>query len=544
MKKTTLLIFFLLLLQEISSQKYNLSTSEESFFITSNDDCYLTGETLFYSIRIQNIKDTLTSKIAYLELVNKKQNNSIRQQKVVYNKNVSGDIFLDTKLETGIYKLLVYTKKSLLQTETNYCEKEIVIINPYQSNNVFFERNNELSTIETTKRINLLAQNQFKKRTLVTLNIPDSLCLNSSISVKKMDSLQLNKINQNAKNLKTKSYKKISNYNDIPEVRGKIISGQIKSYDSIFNFEKGISLTTLDKNRKTKISKINPDGSFMFLLDDLTFSNQFLLQPLEATDNYEITIDSTSFDYKSLTWNSNLTLNPDKREQINQRAIANQINVAYYSTKLDTIFEKKSKSSFFYDTYPNYQIVDLNNFTRFKTIQETITEILPGVTTRKKNNETQIFIINKKTNPKLNFPALVLLNGIIVQDLNVLFHFNCEKIDEIHIINDRYQLGLNQYDGIINFITKEYILNSNFSPYKLFEIPNLQEEKSYYKEDYSVSKKERLPDQRYHLYWNTKPKNKISFYTSDVIGNYVIEINFMDKEGKQKKLYDFFSIIN
>lgn len=519
------------------SQNTNIfRNSNEKFNIQTNDNIYITGETLFYNIKVNNTTDTLSSKIIYVELINQKKQ-SVKQKKEVKNNQTNGDVFLKTNLETGIYKLVAYSKKSLLQQNTNFCEKEILIINPYQSNENYLSDLNDSLTL--TNNIQLVNKT-YKPREKVNIKIPNYNAKNISISVKKND---LNFVfrNNECENKSLKNKHSTINYENLPEIRGEIISGKVLNYkpkDKITNY---INLTTLNKEVTTKITKIEKDGSFKFLLEKPIYDNEILIQLLNEEKTFIVKIDSISFDYSTLNWNNNIKIPRNKLAKINERAVANQIEIAYYNSKKDTIKEN-TKKSFFY--YPNYKEILLDDYTRFNTLNEVIVEILDGVITKKIDNTNYIYIFNPITNPLNNLPALVLLNGVIVQDYDVLFKLNAKKISSVQIMNDKFYLGEKSFDGVINFISDNTILDINFSPYQVINITPILQEKQYFVENYSKNKKEHIPDLRYNLYWNpnVSQNSTVTFYTSDVEGTYIVSINIEEQNGTIKTFNQTFTI--
>ncbi|TCI95015.1 hypothetical protein [Tenacibaculum sp. M341] len=78
------------------------------------------------------------------------------------------------------------------------------------------------------------------------------------------------------------------------------------------------------------------------------------------------------------------------------------------------------------------------------------------------------------------------------------------------------------------------MLNNN--QIKEFEVLNVQPEKEYFFQSYQKGSKKRIPDFRTQLYWNPNlilsEKNTISFYNSDVSGDFEIEITGVTQEGK------------
>lgn len=534
------LLFILFIPKLFFSQNFNFfKESDESFIINTNDNTFLAGETLFYDVHVKNTKDTLNSKIIYIELVDKNNENTLRQEKENKTNSIYGDIFIQTHLKTGIYKLIVFSKKSLLQTKNKYNEIEISIINPYQSNILFIE--DILPQEKKSKTINILNKTKFRTREKIDFKLPDFNTEKVSVSVKRLNNfLEIKKTdskNSQANDSQTSNF----NLKQLPEIRGKIISGKILNYQNTDQITNYVSLSINKTISITKISSVSSDGRFIFLLEKPIFENEILIQPLFKTDKFEIILDKINFDYNLLNWENKLIISKKYLNQIYERSIANQIEVAYYNSKKDTISEHNNQEYFY---SKNFREIQFNDFTKFNTIKDLLVEIIDGVSTKKIEGINYIFIYNQYTNLGRDLPALTLLNGTIVQDYEILFNLNAKKINKVQIVDDNYYLGPKLYNGIINFITDENLIETNFSPYIKIEIQPTLIDKKYYKESYLNSNKQNIPDQRFHLYWNSNlNKNSIdSFYTSDIEGDFIFEITTIDKHGHLEKYTQNFEV--
>ena len=52
--------------------------------------------------------------------------------------------------------------------------------------------------------------------------------------------------------------------------------------------------------------------------------------------------------------------------------------------------------------------------------------------------------------------TLILVDGLLIQDVKELFEYNTKNIDKVDYITEKYVYGSKIYNGLINFITKEF----------------------------------------------------------------------------------------
>ena len=132
MKRTLTIIYSLVALNLLAQTSSSLtftnkinSYPKEKIYVHYNNDFLLSGEKLFYKIYCleNNNRFSSFSKIAYVELIDS-NNNSVVQQKVsLTNGKGYGDIFINTKIKSGAYKLVSYTQ--WMKNEKSLFEKKV-----------------------------------------------------------------------------------------------------------------------------------------------------------------------------------------------------------------------------------------------------------------------------------------------------------------------------------------------------------------------------------------------------------------------------------
>ncbi|WP_347050246.1 hypothetical protein [Flavobacterium olei] len=548
--------------------KNNIPTlsTQETIFIHSNTTTFLTGETLYYKLYCLNPLNNTTSqisKIAYMELIDSEKN-SLLKNKVYLNKGIgSGDYFIPTTLKTGSYKIVAYTKWMLNNPNSQKYTIDIFIINPFQSqeanNNITYDLYNAQREAATPQISNLNVVNDNRvdfildKETYYTrekVNIKlKSLTQsiqkgNYSVSIRKTDQIPAFRQLTPSEFVK-KTADSYSNFTPttyltyVPELRSELITGSITSGSNKDVSNKSIALSLPGKDYVLKIVKTNKEGKFAFLLDQFpNFPNAILQVIDENKDDYTIYLDGfPKFDASSLQFTSKLNLSPNLKQEIEERSTASQIQNAYYQIKKDSLVTEAVMNAFFSTIEKAYV---LDDYTRFPTLKENVVEVIVELYYRKRNGKYDLRVRNDHKDLEIYGPPLVLVDGLLIQDPSDLFDYNMANVNKVSLITEPYVYGPNLYGGLISFETKDNEFSINYAKKYLrtMEIQRPNPEKVYNNPDYEAGNKlQRIPDYRYQLLWKPNIKleseeENISFYTSDIKGNFDIVLEGFTENGQ------------
>lgn len=539
-----------------------ISTSE-TVYLHLNSTSFVSGETLFYKLYClnpENYKESKISKVAYLELIGA-NNQVLFKHKLFLNNGITqGDFFIPSTIKTGTYKLLAYTKWMQNKLESKSFESEITIINPFQSDseNKISSKNSiineSLEVLNSGITINL-DKKKFTIRELINLkfSFQDEFLKkgNYSLSVRKVQDLpSISKINPTDFKNSDAVQKIVLDENNyiLPELRGEIISGKISSKDNLNSISNiSVSLSIPGKSFTTKLVKTNADGKFYFSIDKAYFDSNIIIQIADKSkDEFILYVDdSFTLNKSNLKFENDFSLSSNLKSVIEEHSIASQIDNTYYTKKADTL-AKINYLTLFYEPFVNEYILD--NYNRFPTIKETIIEVVKEVNYDKNDGKYSLRLNDYDPNTQINESPLVLIDGLVVQDINELFEYKASDIYKICTINTGYAYGNKLYSGLISFITKkqdfESKLNGDFIVKRKIELPLLK--KNYFKPNYTdKSILDRIPDYRYQLLWLPEldiNASNISFYTSDKIGKFEIVIEGFSDEGIPVYLKKYFVV--
>lgn len=556
----------------------NISTSQipnEEAYLNVNSSLFFVGEYLYYKLYVKNTvtnKLTNLSKIAYVELIQEDGSTIFKHQLVLENGLSQGDFFIPTDVVSGNYKIVGYTQNMIANSSSNFFQQDISIINPYRGDQTAISgdakaEDSKVSSISNSpkgKKQNFdidiqLEKGKYGKRSAVNLSFStaNKNYINGrySISVRKKDEIIVPNLKSFAdfqKQADQTDTKESLEKSMLPELRGKLISGKIvpKNMDLPVKGQK-VTLSIPGDDYVFKVSDVGANGNFYFNIDKPHSQNNALFQVIGDTENnFNIQLDSLpSINRENLQFNK-FTITPQMEKMIVERSIHNQIENSYYRIKPDTIKTKPLETAYYGKTFTVYV---LDEYTRFPTMKETMIEIIEKAYLQTNSDgHSKFFVREPEGYGRTDNPLLLLVDGVFLQSHDLLASFNPAKVESISILRDRYYLGSQVFQGVMNVLTKENDFNKYVNEDYISQTQLLPDQltKSYFTQEYSDLKENEtshIPDYRRQLLWQpnvnlTEDGTKIKFYTSDVIGNFEIRLEGFMADGSPVSLVKSFMV--
>ncbi len=557
---------------------------QETIFVHYNTTLLFAGEYLYYSVYCFKANDhqpSEISKVGYVVLLNE-QGEAVFEHKVqLIDGRGQGDFFIPVSIPSGNYKLIAYTQW-MLNAKNHFFQDDISVLNPYQGNqkNITsdpFDSSKDTSTTvsnppKSTPFIGTIGdevvisfdQEHYKRRSPVQLTMDAKNVFkggNYSLSVRRKDIFKKssplrsdefykNRMNTTKVNSMPKS---TGSAIFLPEMRGELIYGKIQATDPSFPVNKQkVGMSRLENKKDIKIATTDKEGNFVFNLNKRNNENDVFIEVMgEGKENYTITIDEIpEIAYSDLVYYK-FEISSSLKNTILERSIQNQIENSYYRVKPDTIQEFSPTALF---SGEKLQLYNLDDYTRFPTVKETIVEVVEGVATRRNDEGEQIFKVRgpySNNNRISNVLPLLIVDGVMMQEHDEVVNYDARKVQYIGFIQDRYYVGAKMFEGVvlIETIGRDYFSKQEKQYGTPISLSNLQAEKKYFKQYYDTTANtyDRIPDYRRQLLW--KPKltldqgtNKMIFFTSDVPGKYEAAIEGFTKEGKPVSVRQEFSV--
>lgn len=541
-------------------------TPLEDIYLHIDRDKYIAGEEIWFSI--YNIdrkagKLSSASVIAYAELINPWNVPIIQKRLQLSGGRGEGNFTIPDSVSSGRYTLRAYTNimKNFLPDEC--FRQDIDIYNPFRGLE-FYRKTNQLKSINVNGDlpekneggIVLISDTFFNRREKVHLDLTITNFDRERSGISEMSvsvaPAGISAIRPPAGNKRITDIKAPLKY--LPEGEGHYLSGLIRyregntSDSSVFLF-----MSVQGKVAEFRYSDIDAEGRFNFLLPvDARFRN-LILQPDHASSNMILEIEP-SFPrvfqdeacYKESLTDSLLDLFSGLSFNYQAGKIYG-INLKNEKAKKET---GKMKTRRFYGI-PEMEIF-LDDYIKLPTMEEVFIELLPGVILRSRKSGYEIKITNPLTDNFYNEPPLVMIDGVIINDLTTLVDLEPETVEKIEVVKTPYLIGDLILHGIVNVITR----SGDFSnvaipeyavilPYKITDEPS-----GIVLPDYSseLNRQSRTPDLRNTLYWNPSVKTdsngkaEIEFWTSDLPGDYEISIQGISGNGEKISLVKSFTI--
>ena len=507
----------------------------EKIYLHSNSSLFFPGEYLYYSMNCINAMTnrlSTISRVGYVELIDKNHKSLFKQKVLLAGGKGQGDFFIPVTFPSGNYKLIAYTHWMRNAGVSQFYQDDIVIINPYQ-----IDQENLLNKKEETINLDAVQEDTsefqlsdksielqtsktiFGKRDRVSLiprNYKGSLGYgNYSISVRLKNDLGV-KPAMSASYFGDKylTSTKIlpKNINDsiyLPEQRGELFYGRVLEKEDIPVVNETVIISIPGNDFQLKSAITDKSGSFYTYVNKPYSASTIIAQTIEKdAKKMVLLIDKPELEFETLEF-SDFIINSKMEKAIVERSVYNQVENA-----MDP-FDGGSP-----------EIINLDEFTRFPTIRETLVELVPNVWVKKLDNDSYTFWVREKLEKyEIEFesdPPLVLIDGVFVQDHTAILNFNARLVDRISILRDPLVLGDNNM--AINDLEKPTSL------------------KNYFNQSYATENMEKfknIPDFRSQLYWNANitinqnsNEKNYEFYTSDIAGEYEIVLEGFTTYGK------------
>ena len=184
----------------------------------------------------------------------------------------------------------------------------------------------------------------------------------------------------------------------------------------------------------------------------------------------------------------------------------------------------------------------LDDYTRFKVMEEVMREYVPGVLVRKRKDGFHFLNLNRTRQLIFDNDPLVLLDGVPIFNTNDIMAFDPLKIKRLNVVTSRYFQGSQAYDGVVSYATYKGDLGGfTLDPHALLEeYEGPQGEREFYAPRYETAAQQqsRLADLRNLLYWQPEltagpgQAQALSFYTSDQAGRYLVVAQGLAADGR------------
>ncbi|MBN2666977.1 MAG: hypothetical protein JXR67_10730 [Bacteroidales bacterium] len=511
---------------------------------------YVSGETIWFSIFVTGSEQgqkPAGSLAAYVELINPWNRPVVQARFGLSGGRGSGDLLIPDTLSSGTYLLRAYTGYMENYLPVNCFIREIEIYNPFAADEYLRASLPEKLNGGIQEILNsgaeITADSVNGRRKTVTVKIkthvsnpakPSSL----SISVVPAGTSAL----PPAYAIQTDRGNSAGNYKF--ESTGYYLSGSVRYRDSgPVDSSRFLYASVRGKTAEFYHARISPEGRFDLLLPADSRERILIIQPGNAGSNVVLEIDPAFPDLLPQLNYMRDTLNDKERNVFSELSFNFQAGKIYgiptYKDNPAHPDNSTNKRRFY--GIPEME-VSLDDYISLPVMQEVFFELLPGIILRNMDSGYELNITNPLTGRYYEEPPLVMIDGVIINDLNILAGFDPEKVEKIEVVMTPYLTGDLILHGIVNVITREGdfgdVIMQDYAailPYraveepKVFVHPGISE---------PAGSSDRIPDLRNTLFWDPALKTdgrgeaEVVFRTSDQPGLYELSVWGVSEEGE------------
>jgi len=326
----------------------------------------------------------------------------------------------------------------------------------------------------------------------------------------------------------------------IPDYRGMILSGTLRNKKTGNPVKDTlVYLSSPGKYLQTYNSKSDSLGRVWFELRNFYGKHQIVIQTqYKPKDGYDLKMDPLYSNKKNQYPPSSPVIKSDCESVIKQLSVSMQVKNAYINS-IDQALLPPSDTSLFYGT-PEERY-KLDDYTRFKVMEEVMREYIHGVLVRKRQGHFHFRIIDSENKQAFVNDPFILIDGVPVFQTDRIMNYDPRNVERIDVITRKYFIGNKVCQGIVNYTTYSGDLhNFDISDADLVMFLNgLQKKRIFYSPRYENASdlESRTPDMRNLLHWQpevTTDENGtaiVDFYSSDETGIYKIVVEGITPQG-------------
>ena len=465
MKKTLLTTLLLSLAWMAFGQ-----ASVERIFVSTDRNVYLAGDAVWCSLTNmdENGRFSNESAVAYLELIS--ADGTVCTAKIgLLEGRGAGSFRIPVTAPTGTYRLIAYTAINAAENGT-----------PWQAGSRLLTVFNSTSEARVTEGVEIVDEKAYEALSTAPATPEGALELSTRIRLQKGATSILN-----LHNAGTAASVSLSVFHDddllpaaqentpgsflraiprsvslkkavSPENDGEVVSARIAG--TILKNEDDITYTTLSAaGSPSDVYMGRSDGSdrIRFYTSNI-YGNREIVCEVSQLDRKEGYISFESpFVLPDVGTLPKLRLSPAQRSDLMARKSALRAEktlridtlITYMRHREDLMLSSLSKKRYHLDDY-----------TRFPSVKEIIVEIIPELhlrTTRGRQVLTLTIADALEKNFTRTDNILVMMDGVVLSDLDLLVGFDAMLIEDIDIYDEAFLCGKYPFRGLVNFITKK-----------------------------------------------------------------------------------------
>jgi hypothetical protein len=323
-----------------------------------------------------------------------------------------------------------------------------------------------------------------------------------------------------------------------PELNGPLVRGQVLTATGVP--APGITAYLAAPSRTVRffIASSNADGIVQFEPTEAYGPRTYTLQTDWRRDStYQLALLSPYSARVAAPALEPLALGPALTADLTRRHVQAQLQGTYYSRYHRYQMPPHDTVAFY--GFPPVQY-RLDDYTRFKTLDEVLREYVQGVYVRQRKDGTHLMLADQLHHIMFEEDPLILLDGVPIFDVGKFMAYDPLRLQRVAVFTNRYFYGGQNYPGLLSFTTYQGNLqNFPLDPRALLEeYGGVQGQREFFAPRYNASPPNTLPDLRNLLHWQPDltlapgTTRELTFYTSDQVGRYVVVVQGLAADGQ------------
>ncbi|MGI4763256.1 MAG: hypothetical protein ACRYF0_21260 [Janthinobacterium lividum] len=320
-----------------------------------------------------------------------------------------------------------------------------------------------------------------------------------------------------------------------PFVQGRVLTDAGQPAPGILTY-----LASPGHNTRFYTSTSTPSGLVQFEVKDLYGSHKLILQTDWRRDStYRLELFAPFSTQYAPGLPPPPLLAPTLVASLGERHVQAQVQRAYFGQHQQYGLPAHDTTAFYGAPTEQYR---LDDFTRFKVLEEVLREYVLGVAPRQRRDGLHFLVMDTPHHVLFQEDPLTLLDGVPLFDFKQLAAFDPLQIKHLAVLTNRYYYGSQSYSGIVSYSTyKNNLGGFRLPPRALLETyDGLQGQREFFAPRYDTPQQQQSPlaDLRNLLYWNPDVKlqqghdQQLEFYTSDQPGRYLVVVQGLATDGQ------------
>ena len=447
----------------------SMAAPVERIYVSTDRDVYLAGDVIWCSLSCldENGRFSNASAVSYLELVSG-DGTACTAKIGLLDGRGAGSFRIPVTAPTGTYRLVAYTAVNAAEDGT-----------PWQAGSRLLTIFNSTSRARVADGVEILDEGTYEARKPAQAAPEGSLELSTRIRLPKDSPAVINLHNPGGK-----ASVSLSVFHDddlLPADRENTPASFLKALPASIDLKKDVStendgeiistrlrgtilkgddisfatLSTAGSPSDLFIGRSDGDDRIRFYTSNI-YGNREIVCEVYQLDRKEGYIDFESpFLYPEIGPLPKLRLSPAQKTDLRARKAALRAEKALRIDTLTTFMAHREDLLLASVAMRRYH---LDDYTRFPSVKEVIVEIAKELHLRKEDGKPVITLsysdgLGRKFDRTENI--LVMMDGVVISDLNLLLDFDAMLIDDIDIYNEAIVCGKTPLHGIVNFITKK-----------------------------------------------------------------------------------------